>query len=457
MIPGLSISKTAQVVSSVPFPSGLEATVSFATFRLQSWDTNSFSFLLSDELVIHCAVTASPRPEAYELLEYLVETCPSAVEKKNTAGETPLMVACRLGRTKYAKILIDGNADQSTRNNKGENILHAALAGNPAAWQLKRLLDLLDPELRSALFLHRRNLYEDGSSPIQAWVAQVVGKTQFFYNGSGGYRLGFGYNYGYAYQDREEDVVDMLDLLLEYSRGEGLDMLNAAGDTSLHAAIMRSHVAITKKLVDFKPSLLYRENAVGRTPAEMANDILTGQQFEYPRRRSRYSPHENKINILALKDPKQFALDAKMREAPAGGVRAEAERHGLGDEYAVESLNAVLGSMGRRGNDPPSTVTEEQAKRAVYDICRTAAAGNPGVRRLVSLNEANDVARRLGEQQQQSRYFAVNNRGDGSDDGNEEKQEATEDYAVQQANAAFSRAWSHEKKDKDDDEEMDED
>jgi ankyrin repeat protein len=76
------------------------------------------------------------------------------------------------------------------------------------------------------------------------------------------------------YEKRERDALDVLQLLLELSGpdGNGLEMLNGAGDTCLHTAIMHHHVAVAKALIDFKPSLLYRENAVGRTPAEVAYD-----------------------------------------------------------------------------------------------------------------------------------------------------------------------------------------
>src|SRR5690606_10154066 len=67
-----------------------------------------------------------------------------------------------------------------------------------------------------------------------------------------------------------------------YSEGQGLDMLNAAGDTSLHMAIMGRQLAIAKVLVDYKPSLLYRENAVGRTPAEVAYETLTALKLWKP-------------------------------------------------------------------------------------------------------------------------------------------------------------------------------
>ena len=67
-------------------------------------------------------------------------------------------------------------------------------------------------------------------------------------------------------------------------------------------------------------------------------------------------------------------------------------------------------------------VKEERAVHVIWDLCKTTIRKNPGKRRLVSLNEANDVARRLGESNQASRYFGVNGRRDDDDDDDDEAQ-----------------------------------
>jgi hypothetical protein len=66
----------------------------------------------------------------------------------------------------------------------------------------------------------------------------------------------------------------------------------------------------------------------------------------------------------------------------------------------------------------------------------------PGNRRLVTLNEANDVAKRLGEKYSASRYFSVQARiEDGEDDSEEKENNTTVDYAVKVMNVRLSRAW----------------
>lgn len=49
-------------------------------------------------------------------------------------------------------------------------------------------------------------------------------------------------------------------------------------------------------------------------------------------------------------------------------------------------------------------------RRILWDLFATTVEKKPSTRRLVSLNEANDVARHLGEQETRSRYFSVNSR-----------------------------------------------
>ncbi len=61
--------------------------------------------------------------------------------------------------------------------------------------------------------------------------------------------------------------------LLDYSRDAELDILDGKGDTPLHSLIAKkADVAVIRTLLDVNPQLLHHENAVGRTPAEVARD-----------------------------------------------------------------------------------------------------------------------------------------------------------------------------------------
>ncbi|EWZ50839.1 hypothetical protein FOZG_01205 [Fusarium oxysporum Fo47] len=391
-----------------------------------------------NDLVIHCAVLAYPGDNANELLDYLVETCPDFIEKKNSEGDTPLMVACRLGRIDAVKILLAANADQSARNQRGENILHAAIERSPKAYQLRELLDLLDSGLRSHLFLQRKNLNENGTTPVHAWISQVSGMTLGADNRNN-YRRYNGSGYAKPYIGQEKELVLMLKLLLEYSKGEELEMLNGAGDTCLHTAIMTGMIAAVRVLVEFKPSLVYRENAVGRTPAELAHDKLTSQKFTMPDKPS--IKDRNRVHDTLRKNSEEFIQEAAM-DAHSTEQRRSLESLGLSDTYKPQEVPLILASMGVEKNRSSKRLESRSIDLVLWDLCRTTMKQHPGKRRLVSLNEANDVAKRLGEKYSASRYFSVQARVDDEEVDPDEKESGTTiDFAVQEMKSRLSQAW----------------
>ncbi|ATY58270.1 ankyrin repeat [Cordyceps militaris] len=371
-----------------------------------------------NELVLHCAVMADPGPEANELVEYLVENSPVSLEKKAAGGCTPLMIACQLGRIGFVKILIAAGADQSTRNDKGENIIHAVIKPDSPVCRARTLLNLLDSDLRKHLFQQRQALKENGTSPLHSWI---LGYSSRDYNSAS-----------------TKKVVAMLRLILEYSNGEELDMLNGAGDTCLHSAISQGQLAVIRCLVDFRPQLLYRENAVGRTPAELANDQLAARVFRTARDSNRraYRNDGASSSALALKqrDQGEFLLDRvaqdELLQKQAAAMHAAS---GLAEAYTPHQLARILGAMGL---DNPKDwdrndlqASDHLADRVVWDLCAGAMRRHAGKRRLVSLNEANDVARRLGESDVTSRYFSVNSRHAADDDDAEQDGDKEEDEA----------------------------
>ncbi|RSM06944.1 hypothetical protein CDV31_008876 [Fusarium ambrosium] len=400
-----------------------------------------------NDFVIHCAVVGESSRWAIELLEYLVEACPGCLEKKNADGETPLLVACRLGRTDFVKILLKANADQSARNSKGQNILHVAVEDTPKADQLRKLLDLFDPTLRSHLFLQRNNFNENGNTPLHAWVSQASGvqsdDTAVRYHGR---RNRYYYrnrnNNNKPYEGEEKNAVEMLKLLLEYSKGEELELLNAAGETCLHTTIMHDMISLTRVMVEFKPRLLYRENAVGRTPAELAHDRLTEQKFQKPENIKK-DKHDC-VTYLINKKKEDFAAHASPEAHTAEQRRELLAGLGLSNTYSAAEFTQIMRSMGesstkhKRDN---KNLSDSVAKVVAWDLCRTAMEKHPERRRLVSLNEANDVAKRLGEKYSASRYFSIQAKAESEDGEEQEDQEV--DFATSQARGASS--WIEER------------
>lgn len=330
----------------------------------------------SDDLVIHCVVLAPPSEAACKLLEFLISVYPAAIETKNTNGETPLWVACKFLEPEFVKILIDSGADQSARNKLGSNILHAMLLDKPTAKRLRPVLDLIDRELLEHLFSSRNNLSDNGETPLHSWVS--ANTTPYYYWERK------------PNEEKDKEATEALKLILEVSGGKGLEMLNGAGDTPLHTAVMQSCEHVVRELLQFRPTLLYRENAVGRTPLEVARDFVTAENFAMP---------------STIRPP--------------------------GTENSVGSLVNRASETFVEKKDRDDQKTKPTAKEIVWKICAEVRAGSPGKRRLVSLNEANDVARRLGEKYSPSRYFSIQARDDDEEvDEEAEGERHMDDFAV---------------------------
>lgn len=338
------------------------------------------------------------------------------------------------------KLLIDAGADQSTRNHKGENILHAAVAGNPTAGRLRRLLDLIDPGLRSHLFTHRKNLQENGTTPLHTWISQACGL------GSGAESDENSRNrYYHSYNSKPYSdlkvAVSLLELLLEYSHGEELDMLNGPGDTCLHTAIRSNMVSLVKVLVDFKPQLLYRENAVGRTPAEIAHDRIIEGRFAKPDRIQK-SSNQAALENFADRNPESFLADESVRGKTSDNLKELVTELGLSDKYDASEVAGILGSIGAKSYSTRASLDDAALKRVIWDLCQTTMEKYVGKRRLVSLNEANDVARRLGEKYTGSRYFSIQARGEDEENEDKDQEEVKGDFASNELNTRVSAAWT---------------
>ncbi|KAG9236672.1 hypothetical protein BJ875DRAFT_524495 [Amylocarpus encephaloides] len=141
--------------------------------------------------------------------------------------------------------------------------------------------------------------------------------------------------------------------LAGYSTGEDLSMINGEGDLPVHVAIKNNYSSITGLILNIQPSHLYRENTTGRTPLEMA------------RERYQTSCVENPISLL----------------------------HNQSGNY--EFLNRPSKQFlptYQKGNG--------ESRKRTFEICEAIDCENvkDGVdrkRRLVSLFEANEVAKRV--------------------------------------------------------------
>ena len=325
------------------------------------------SFLIArSHTVIHCCLAGDYTAEADSLLRYLLEAMPDAIEAKSAGGFTPLQVAFELYREDWAKLLIDAGANQTCRDASGRNILHSLLdrhiSKDEEIDELKRMLDIIDKRVLQTLFVERST----GSlTPLQYWLNGARSTGDF--------------------ADR------VLTLILEYGGGKELSFISGEGDTPLHHAVKTNTLGITRVIVEHDPTLLSRENATGRTPYEMAEDKAIARicnspppmpsdysQFRH-RRATRFGLKSGWLHDLIDQSPKTFVEE--LQEVSPGA------------ESIVWNL-----------------LQETKA--------RLEAEGN-STRRLVTLNEANEVAKRLAAMKASTSLHRDRTHDEG-DDGEED-------------------------------------
>ncbi|CAJ2513477.1 Uu.00g015960.m01.CDS01 [Anthostomella pinea] len=358
---------------------------------------------VQNDLVIHCAVLGPLGDNTNKLIEYLIKVCPSSFEAKSEQGYTPLYLAALLGEVQFAKTLINAGADQSVKDKENNNIIHAALTNNPNIKQLRRMLGILDPELRPHLFRQRNHLTHGGDTPLHFWLNKA-NVLEYTWDNTGDFDRS-----RRILRSENADNVKLLTLLLEFSKGAELDSLNGRGDTVLHSAVLRHLPDHSRVLLQQDPNLLYRENTVGRIPGEIAYDIYINSKVEglEPIEISRQVSH---ATSLVERSPEMFVQD---EHAETSGAKRK-----------------------------------ERTWEVVYEYL----AKVDGKRRLVSLNEANDVAKRLGENYSSQRYFQRSTAADEEPEEEQDKPEKESDFVAIRYSQTRFQAWAVEEGEEDDEE-----
>jgi hypothetical protein len=305
------------------------------------------------ELVLHCAIMAKPGVETTKLIKYLLQALPDSLEVKSADGLTPLALAISLHRLDAAKLLVEAGADQTTRDRSGSNILHLLLYSDYTSSViddkdvLKSFLDLIDKRLISSLLTERCALDPGSLTPIANWLR------------------------------RSRYSTHALRTLLDFAaptNNEHLELLDGSGDTPLHYLVQTQRQDCMKTILEYRPDLLYRENSVGRTPYELAEDAYIAERVSQVPRASSY----RNTRSLTDRDAATFAKGYK-------------EDEGVNKESLWRVCEEWLGKS-------------SQQKRT-----------------LVSLNEANEVAKRLAGRYKQTSYRREADESDiESKDGEEE-------------------------------------
>lgn len=247
--------------------------------------------------------------------------------------------------------MIDAGADQTTRDCNGNNLIHLLLGDiqrSPRATVegTKFLLGLLDSRLVPSLLTERSSEDPGSLTPISRWIHLI-------------YRLDL-----HTYSSRENEETDnelgILRVLLDFAESTGqkhLELLDGAGNTPLHNAVKGHLPRNLELMIERRPDLLHRESATGNTPFEMAVDAWVDQ---------------------VTKNPPTIPTE----DSPSW---SDGSKH----EYK-DLIYGSPESFAEAKEKDPRTV-----EQIVCDLCRAHSQPGGQKRKLVTLYEANEVAKRL--------------------------------------------------------------
>lgn len=151
-------------------------------------------------------------------------------------------------------------------------------------------------------------------------------------------------NHRYS-SSRTKLVPEVFTVMLEFGGEEAVKMMDGSGQFPLHQAVKLSYTGLVKLMLEHDPALLVRENAMGQTPFELAESLY-------------------------------------IRDCTKGNADIRPyKRRSLEDRVFHEEKDDE----------------EENDVRKTWQLCRDCAKANPRPRKLISVSEAREVARRLAE------------------------------------------------------------
>jgi ankyrin repeat protein len=320
------------------------------------------------QLALHCCAARRQTADSMEMLKYLVNAMPDAVEARSADGMTPLLLAYRTHNFEAVKILLEAGADQTARDKEGMNLLHHIIA-TAATFvvdlaHVRNLIETIDKRLIAGMCVQRCSRRPGSLTPFALLVAQ-----HFVSN---------------------EIRVDMARLILEFSHGAELELLNGEGHTPLHVVarteptqIRHHHFKLASVITEHRAKLVAWENATGKSPLEMVEDKVLARKCSDPdhrlSERSRGHYRYGDLPSIANKKPQSFIKPT------------------INAEKALEDLDTNLDSDVRVS----TSQRVERLEKLLRAVQVKLDAEGQGRRRLVTLNEASEVARRLAAVQRQ--------------------------------------------------------
>ncbi|KAL8890878.1 MAG: hypothetical protein Q9215_002029 [Flavoplaca cf. flavocitrina] len=309
-----------------------------------------------NNLALHGAVlSGAEEQKSLEVVNYLIAIMPDSIDLGSAQRSlTPLALAFITGKIDTAKALIKAGADQTTRDSTGKNLAHMALiyaskVTKTDTRKLKDFFDLIDSRVIGSLFTERCTDGPGGLTPLALWLAKPslapykwCGRTS-----------------------RQSSLApETIHLLQEYGGAEALTMMDGSGQFPLHVAVKSSYVAMVKLMLEHDPALLARENAMGQTPLELAHSM-------YVRECAKGNPN--------IRPSTYTALDQRKTEDFAPESRKEEQGERTTDDIDDDDEDW--------NNDITKT----------WKICKSYAEKEPHERKLISVSEAREVAKRLAD------------------------------------------------------------
>jgi len=224
---------------------------------------------------------------------------------------------------------------------------------------MRAMIETIDKRLISSMCFQRSS----AETPLSLWLAQLRGSKEF--------------------------QVSVTRLLLEYGDGSELETLNGAGLTVLHTVAQmfsngyedpRQYLLHARVILESRPELVCWENATGNTSLELVEDKIlalkcSGDDNNGGRRHHYYRHSYGRPQSITDKPPREF-----IEQETRGDIDMD-----LDTDTDQEHLT-------------PKQHSEMMRKLLLSTQVKLEADGK-GNRRLVTLHEASEVARRLAANQ----------------------------------------------------------
>ena len=319
---------------------------------------------------------ADPKTGADKFVPHILRLNPNLLEIKSQSGYTPLHLAICLRRMKMARALIAAGANQKCCDKAGNTLLHSVLTPHAYADDEQKycveLLEMLDAEVRSELFVQRNGYAQGAATALHRWLSGIAPQELH----SNRNTVDWFDTTTKNPPQNEEKKAATLKTWLHYSKGVELKMVNGAGETPLHTVVRARGVKLARAILRVDPHLLYRENAIGRIPMEIARDVV--------------------FNNALMIAPNVVQND---RYYYNSGPKIKSVLDRLEPEDTDPKADSDFLKDGEDDSEGTNNSGKNAARDKIWRLCRAAEKQFPGKRRLVSLVEANEVARRLAEQQ----------------------------------------------------------